>query len=117
MNPVQQAYQECINGRTDPYDAAQRIDQGIGGLTRVQYAADKNFRVYNGDQHYRLQHRGLNRKQQKRLQKLVVLLHQQVVENGGQGSVHLAQGRRVMSTKHHRGELKAYQQGVLQRYA
>jgi hypothetical protein len=124
-NAVNRLYSRCImRGKESPFEAAYAIDSAIGGLTRVDYDPNKALRIYNHDLNVGISQKGLNKKQNKSLNELVVILHH-IAETKPGGfdkttvsSVNIgAKNGTVMSTKHHAPAYRRFQQKVLEKYA
>jgi len=117
---VKDVFRQYVKGKVhNPYEAAQMVHEAIGGLTRVEFDRNKKFKVYNHDVDVSLPRKA---KAGKLEQFVLSLLHIAENQEGfDQNNISKVcferKDGRVISTKHHQQDLRAYQQRVIEQYA
>jgi len=97
---IQQTYQNCIDGITNPSYAIAEIDRMIGGITAAFYTS-KRFTIQNHLRRVSFNTQNQSKGVVKTRQHLALLAHQTAQQNGSKfpGEIHIS---RQASTKHHK---------------
>ncbi|MFC1754652.1 hypothetical protein ACFL96_14850 [Thermoproteota archaeon] len=123
-NAVRDLCRQCvIRGKENPYEAAVAIETVMGGVTKVVYDPNKTLKLHNHALDVGISPKGLNNRQMKRLEELVVIAHH-LAEAGKEGfdennvsNVNLGEREGVvLSTKHYKENYQRFQQQVLEKY-
>lgn len=110
---VRELYNDCVKKGMNPYETAMAIDRVIGGLTKVDYDANKGLKLHNHRFSVGIHPEGLSRKESRMLEDLVLLAHHVLSEKDRSlaGRCDITLGKKkgtVISTKHYRKEFDRY---------
>lgn len=98
---MEQAIKELMRGKLNPLEAAAKLDQEIGGITRVIWnPGARQYKVHNHTKMVTIPARGANNRVYKKLEEFAALAYLQAQDNGNwkAGEVHIGYD---FSTKHH----------------
>ena len=110
MNQVTNIQEQLLAGSINVNEAVDEIDQLIGGITSVNFRADRTFKISNHREIYSLMYKG-SRKQEPLVYALACAAYLKAQRNGSlrPGEVHISESA---STKHHKDGIYR----ILERY-
>lgn len=102
MADIKTIQKQCLEGRISVLGAIDKIDSVIGGITSVDFKNGIKFKLYNHNEIYSLDIKGIRNNQLNRLYGMAVLSYSKAVENESiyPGQIHIS---KYASTKHHLG--------------
>lgn len=100
MTNIKQIQNQCLEGKISVLEAISDIDSSIGGIMSVNFKNGIEFKIYNHNEIYSLNVKGIKNKQLDRLYGMAVLSYTKAIENKSvyPGQIHIS---REASTKHH----------------